>query len=200
MRNKRILKTDERALPRSPRYPPERIVDTALQLVRAQGLEALSARRLARALGCTVRPIYRAFPSMEALRGAVLEQVLERWLAALLNTRASDPFFAMGLGYFRFAREEPWLYRALFSHEHPLLEQRAEALGPVWERMGRHPLLEGMEREALERILRQIWIYTHGLATLVSTGLIQDEEQRLQDQLEQAARLFIAQERGAIEL
>ena len=49
------------------------IRETALQMVRDHGAQALNARALAAALGCSTQPIFKNFPSMEALRRAVVD-------------------------------------------------------------------------------------------------------------------------------
>lgn len=49
----------------------------AFEIVRANGIEALSARSLARALGSSSRPIFTLFKSMEDVHSEVREKALQ---------------------------------------------------------------------------------------------------------------------------
>jgi len=60
---------------------PERISAAALELIDREGLEALTARRLALALGCEAMSLYHHFPSMEQ----ILDAVADRLLAAAIS-------------------------------------------------------------------------------------------------------------------
>jgi TetR/AcrR family transcriptional regulator, tetracycline repressor protein len=56
----------------------ELVVRTALDLVNAEGLEALTMRRLATALGMQLPTIYRLFDSKQALLDEMSEMILSR--------------------------------------------------------------------------------------------------------------------------
>ena len=58
-------------MPPKVRISEQAIVDAAIQIIRDEGEGALNARSLAKALGCSVQPIFHNFPSMEHLREAV---------------------------------------------------------------------------------------------------------------------------------
>ena len=58
----------------------ERIVETAIELIDREGLEALSMRRLGSALGVEAMSLYRHFPS----KAVLLEAVVGRLLAELI--------------------------------------------------------------------------------------------------------------------
>ncbi len=54
----------------------ERIVDAALALVEAEGLAALTTRRLGHALGCEAMSIYHHFPSKQHLLDGMVDHVI----------------------------------------------------------------------------------------------------------------------------
>ncbi len=63
-------------MPPKVRISEQAIVDAAIQIIRDEGEGgALNARSLAKALGCSVQPIFHNFPSMEHLREAVYQKV-----------------------------------------------------------------------------------------------------------------------------
>ncbi len=150
----------------------EKIVAAAFTLVRKKGFHALSARNIARTLSCSTQPIYSCFRSMKALEEAVTDHarsyVAETYLAG--NFFPREPFFSMGLGYIQMAKNDPQLFdlvyqsgrtRALPGADPPARHQRA-----LIEFMKTDPRLRGLDEDTLSRILKHMWIYTHGLAML----------------------------------
>jgi AcrR family transcriptional regulator len=57
---------------------PERIVDAALRIGDANGLDGITTRRLGEALGCAHTAVYLHFPSWDDLLKAVFDRVVER--------------------------------------------------------------------------------------------------------------------------
>ncbi|MBE5808951.1 MAG: TetR family transcriptional regulator [Clostridiales bacterium] len=99
-------------MPRKPVTTREDVVEGAFQLIRSEGMEALTARNLARRLGCSTQPVMYHFPELSAL-----------WEAAYLHADryhteylfAGRDLMQIGLRYIRFAAEEPNLFRFLFQ-------------------------------------------------------------------------------------
>ena len=49
------------------------ILDAALTLTREEGVGAVNARSVAKALGCSTQPVFSQFATMEALRRATFD-------------------------------------------------------------------------------------------------------------------------------
>ena len=97
------------------KFTKEEMVEAALRVVRANGIDALTAKTMADALGTSTQPIFTAFGSMDGIKKEVYAaaiRVYDRYTEAGLQERI--PFFGVGMQYIRFAREEPELYRLLF--------------------------------------------------------------------------------------
>jgi AcrR family transcriptional regulator len=88
---------------------PVGIVDAALALVDAEGLDALSYRRLAEAIGCEAMSLYHYFPS----KGHLLDAVLDRVFGALEIPPPGKPWIER-------LRQAAWNYRAM-ALGHPKL-------------------------------------------------------------------------------
>lgn len=58
-------------MPPKPKYTRDEIVLAAINLVNERGIDVLTARELARYLGCSTRPIFTAFADMDELRHEV---------------------------------------------------------------------------------------------------------------------------------
>jgi len=120
------------ARPRSPLLSRERIVGAALALVDAEGLPALSTRRLAAELGVSGPSLYNHFATKDALLDAVVDHVVgEVDLTMWQAPGGGAPNGGWALALFAWARS----YRAaLVAHPNlvPVLAQgpgrRANAL------------------------------------------------------------------------
>ncbi len=160
----------------------ESVVTAAVEVVRHEGGGALTARGVAAVLGASTQPIYRSFDSMDDLA----EEVADRaYRIAMRYTRdAEDPesaFLAIGLGYLRFSRAEPQLFDFLMTTRRPAMSPMTSDW-PVYElvdKMRRDAILRDTPDAMLRQLLRDMFIYTHGLAALAPTEAEQVQEREL---------------------
>lgn len=100
------------------------LINAGLDLTRAGGPEALTIREATRRVGVSPNAAYRHFADREALLSAVATAIQHRMAARMhgsLRRRgsteppASDRLRAVGLGYIKFALDEPgWFTTAFF--------------------------------------------------------------------------------------
>lgn len=64
------------APPKAHRVDPDEILSTAVEIVTAEGVEALSIRRLANRVGITPMAVYNHFASKDELLGAVIDKLI----------------------------------------------------------------------------------------------------------------------------
>jgi len=155
------------------KFTKAEMIKAALGVVRAKGIDGLTAKTLAEALGISTQPVFTAFDSMENLRQAVYAAavgVYDGYMEAGL--REKIPFFGVGMQHIRFAREEPELYRFLF------LDRAQDSQCSVMQTMAHlqarvRPTLMGIYRiteEEADFYFRNLWLVGHSLATLIVTG------------------------------
>jgi AcrR family transcriptional regulator len=152
------------------------IVDAAFKLVRKNGISALSARNIAKALNCSTQPVYSSFKNMEILEKEVI-LVAARFVQGnylVSNTEQKNNFMSIGLGYIAMAREEKHLFDLLYvsgkvplNFENHIFPVDTDLLLNV---MKKDPYLADLPREDLLELLGHMWIYTHGLTVLTSTN------------------------------
>jgi AcrR family transcriptional regulator len=184
-------------MPPQVNFTQDMILDTAFEIVRKKGLEALSARTISQKLHCSTRPIYTAFQSMKALETLVIEKAREYAIQYMLQEEGSELFLAIGLQYFRFAQEEKELFKILYmSKKEGLASENFQdsIFGPLLERMKQDPHLQAFDDEQLQTILFKMQVFTHGLATLACTGALTSSEEFIRDCLYQMGQSVIAWE------
>ena len=65
-------------MPAAKRISKEAIIDAAEAVLRTGGFEAINARSVAKALGCSTQPIYLTFRNMEELKSALTQRAIEQ--------------------------------------------------------------------------------------------------------------------------
>ena len=167
----------------------EQILDAAVSIIRASGLDGLNARALAHELHCSTQPILYAFSTMEELKRAAYRRVDQLHTEYLLNTPPEgDPLLGIGLNYIRFAVEEPRLFRFLFqsgyAEEKNLLEMIDSAeLTPVLDAMQEGL---GMDRAKTRDVFLTLALFAHGYASIHANNTLTYDESLAAAHLERA--------------
>jgi len=151
-------------MPRSAFFSKEEIVEKALQIVREKGEDALSARSLSKALNCSISPIFTIFKNMEEVSSATREAARKLFSDRMDGVDEYEPAFKeFGIRLIRFAREENNLYHYLFLQK----RSSSEKIHPQAEAGIQNICREfGITDEQARFLLRQIWIFSCGLAML----------------------------------
>lgn len=153
------------------KFTREEMVEAALRVVRAKGIESLTAKTIAHELGISTQPIFTSFGSMDEVKAEVYAaavSVYDRY--ANRGLKEEIPFLGVGKQYIRFAREEPELYRILF------LKQTTE-----YSAMKSMRHLQERARVAMMRVyhisaeeadlyFRNLWLVVYSLSMLIVTG------------------------------
>ncbi len=153
------------------KFTREEMVQAAMRVVRARGLDGLTAKTIADELGTSTRPIFTGFGSMEEVRQEVYAAAV-RVYDGYTNAGLQEPipFWGVGKNYIRFAREEPELYRVLFlarTPEHSATQSMRHLQGLV--RPALMEIYRITEGEA-DLYFRDLWLVVHSLSTLIVTG------------------------------
>jgi AcrR family transcriptional regulator len=94
------------------------LVHAAVDLLNAEGPDALQTRRIAKAAGTSTMAVYTHFGGMQALITAVAEEGLRQFDAAMSVPLTDDPvadLLATGTAYWGYAIDRPHMYRLMFG-------------------------------------------------------------------------------------
>ena len=104
-------------MPPKVKITKQEIVAATLSLLREQGEQAMNARTIAAAIGCSTQPIFSNFDSLDDLQQSVFSAAYSHYHSFLTHEMESGqypPYKAFGMAYIRFAKEEKQLFRVLF--------------------------------------------------------------------------------------
>ncbi len=173
-------------MPPPTRYTAERILHAALELTRASGIDAVSARSIAAALGCSTAPVFTHFASMDALNEGLMDAIMTAFRSAIDADVAqqADPLVGASLGWMRFAVEQPLLYEALFLRRHPW-HTKWGAIRRQWaERMAESHAYRDLSPTTCFSLIGRLSIALHGLGLELWSGrLPADDLPRLVDEI-----------------
>jgi Bacterial regulatory proteins, tetR family. len=146
----------------------ETIMAAALAIVRKKGVEALSARVLGRELGCSSSPIFTAFGSMDELLTEVRKSAIQVFSNQVKDAMNYTPAFKeYGLRFIRFAKKEPNLFKLIFLNP----SAAAEGMNRQAEIIKQSMMQEyALTEEQAGMLISETWIYGCGMATLISSG------------------------------
>jgi len=162
-------------MPPKAKYGREEILNGALSIADREGLDKLSVRRIARELGCSTTPVYSVFKSMSELEASLITRVIDILVSFTEKKHTDNLFLNIGVGIVFFAREYRKLYRILFLESDKIKEMLERFHYSTDQQMKKDQISQLVNDEERKDILRKMWIFTHGLATLISTGYIENE-------------------------
>ena len=152
----------------------QQIIDTALDIVRREGAQAINARNIAKVLGCSTQPVFSNFESMEILRCAVAQRaqgLCEEYLKKEIESGEYPVYKANGMAYIRFAKEEKELFKLLY-----MCDRTGETLPESDELLNRMEDLvqenTGLRHQQAKLFHFEMWAFVHGIATMIATGFL----------------------------
>ena len=116
------------------------ILDVAWDLVRGEGLAALSLRELAKRAGITTPTVYAYFPSKNAIYDAMFGQAAAEFADRMSEPYDSDDPRAILAGgvrrFLHFSASDPARYQLLFQRSIPGFEPSPESFAPAMRALG----------------------------------------------------------------
>lgn len=156
------------------KFTKEQIIQAALEVTRKQGRSGLTARALAEKLGCSVKPIFGLFKNMEEVQQEVWNAANEQYQEYIREDMASGkypPYKASGMAYIRFAKEQTELFKLLFmcDRSKKAEEIQDKQLQPIIALVQKNL---GISKEDAYLFHIEIWIFVHGMATMIATSYL----------------------------
>lgn len=184
-------------MPSSPKIKKEMILKSALDLVKNNGYESLNIKELARKIGCSTQPISWHFQNMEGLRNSLAEYARSYANEKLISTsdQPLQVFEETGISYIRMAKEEPNLFRFLYLNGYK--GQCAGNFNALTSDKTHRELVKNIANffqfstSMAEKYVQNTIIYTHGIASLIATGVIETTIEEAMRLVNKTADLFL---------
>lgn len=156
----------------------DEIVRAAFEIIRVDGVEGLSMRRIADKLGCSVASPYAHFENQEEILRILItdgEKILTQDLkkAQATSTDVFAQLDAIAHAYWNFASENRQLHRLMFSASSGKLYRKSFPTLPTSYRVFLETIRRGISsgaiphpRQSYPAIARTMWAWMYGLIVL----------------------------------
>ena len=159
-------------MPPKQRITRDMILDQSFAMFEREGMDAVNARSIAKALNCSTQPIFSYFSGMEDLKKALDQRAWDSFEESVACKGAGKPSVqSVCNAYVRFAGEQPRLFLHLFMRNGSALQ------GVMLSEELRQSVAE-QESAASELSVTQarqlcnaLWVHAHGLAAARAAGL-----------------------------
>lgn len=160
-------------MPPKNRFTRNEIISCALDIAEEGGLEAVTARAVVSRLEASSKVIFSSFESMAKLQNEVVAAAYQKYLneqTRLCESGEYPVYKASGMAYIRFARSHPKLFKILFMEISPPDEpQKLDELNR-FAGMVSHNV--GIDVDDARMFHLEMWVYVHGIATMIATGYL----------------------------
>jgi AcrR family transcriptional regulator len=177
------------------------LISATRELLAARGPQGFTLADAARKAGVSAAAPYRHFEDRDALMQAVAHEgfVLFGKNIFAATEGHCDPreaLAAMGRAYLAFARAEPGYYAAMFALRHgddaPPDEEHDAAFQLLISTIASILAERNLPGDAASPLAFQIWGLSHGVATLATTGHLDDAGMSAEDILVDGAMALLA--------
>lgn len=152
------------------------ILDAAFSIVREYGMEGLSNRELAKKLNCSIRPIYYQFESAEQMQKELYLKIEKYFYKFLMDNMIDDipKYKQVGINYIKFAKKEKKLFQILFVNGTNLSPDAFVSKdGEDYKELEKLIRLStNLNEDDIKNFHTKMWIFCHGIATLVANDTI----------------------------
>ena len=157
------------------KFTREQIIDAALEVTRKNGFAGLTARKLAAELDSSSKPIFGLFQNMEEVQSEVIaaaNTIYQSCIQKGINSSEYPPYKASGMAYIRFAKEEKELFKLLFMRDRTgeRIEENREEIRPLLNMIMKNI---GLAEEEAYLFHIELWLYVHGIATMIATNYLE---------------------------
>lgn len=168
-------------MPPKVKFSRDEIIAAALDIVREGGMTALTARSLAARLGSSAKPVFGLFENMQEVQKEVMlaaNAEYQEFLYAEMMRGIYKPYKATGMAYIDFARKEKELFKLLFMRDRSdeQGDTRDESIADIIALISRNT---GLSEEEARLFHLEMWIFVHGIATMIVTNYLDWEEEHV---------------------
>jgi len=171
-------------MPPKKKFTKEQIIEKGFEIAKTEGIESITARKIADELGCSVAPIYVNFNDIEDLKRAVVSEIFK--LARNLSQKeyTGDIFLDIGIASLKFAREYSVLFRELVLMKNQYMDHYDQELGnEIIDKIIEDKELNGFSKEEVGTVFLKMRIFQLGLSAMVANEQLPkvfDEEKQIE--------------------
>lgn len=160
----------------------EQIIEKAFEILRDEGFQTITVRRLSSELNCSTQPIYYCFENMGELKKELYLKGKSFFMDYVQSIKkqatAKTDFLELGIAYIRAAKLEQKVFHFI-------------CLECNYSLNGLHDLVKDVQlpKEAADLFLN-LWLYAHGIACIIASNEVPFDEEEIRGLLWNAYQGF----------
>lgn len=174
-------------MPTTIKISKDMILDAAFKIAREEGIEKISNREIAKKLDCSIRPIYYQFENVQEMQKELYLKIEKYFYQFLMNNMVDDipKYKQIGIHYIKFAQKEKKLFQILFMGDMGLTPNAfISKAGKDYEDIEKLiKISTNLDEKEIKDFHTKMWIFTHGIATLVANNTVHLEEKQIKELL-----------------
>lgn len=174
-------------MPTTIKISKDMILDAAFKIAREEGIEKISNREIAKKLDCSIRPIYYQFENVQEMQKELYIKIEKYFYQFLMDNMVDDipKYKQIGIHYIKFAQKEKKLFQILFMGDIGLTPNAfISKAGKDYEDIEKLiKISTNLDKEKIKDFHTKMWIFTHGIATLVANNTVHLEEKQIKELL-----------------
>ena len=177
-------------MPKEVQFTKEEVVRVGYEIVKEEGFEGINARKIGRRLHSSVSPIFYHFKNMEELKGEIYKKIVNTYHEYMLSGEEKEKSYKqMGLSYIQFAKDYPVFFKIMLMGKTVLNAENFVMADKISEEIIKQgQVLTGLTGEEQKKFHIKVWIFTHGIASLVATDAVDFSKEEIEQLLENTVR------------
>ncbi len=169
-------------MPASCKLSKEMIIKKAVVMINKKGWDSLNARDLAKELKISTKPLYRIYQNMDEIKEDIYKEIYRQY-DEFITSRVDNKkaLVTLCVAYVEFAKYYKNLFISLFLSNNLKWQTIDDVLNEKWNQGAIINLVNkhGYTFDQAKELFMHLWLYSNGLATLLSTNKIDIEDKEI---------------------
>jgi len=169
---------------RSIKFSKDEILEKSVEFIKEYGYSKLTARELAKYIGCSTQPIFKNYDNFDMYKND-LKYYLRKDYSSFIRKYIDikDYLYTISYAYALYAKKEPNVFSSLFMTDLAGTRTVKEVLNTDRNRETIDAMIKqyNISLEDAEKIYREVRFYTHGIATQLCVKSIKLTDKEIKD-------------------
>lgn len=189
-------------MPPKQKITKDMILEQAFKITREKGIEAVTARSVAKEVGCSIQPVFCQFATMEDLKQGTFDYACTYLMAEIMRFKDEPDFaYRTSMWVINLARTEPKLFHLLYLSNSYKSEKLLNVM--MNYESNRHVVSKMMEtynidKETCKDIMIRSFLFLYGTATMIATNNINFTDDQVADMMKRTVEDMVSNIKGRI--
>ena len=169
---------------RTIKYSKEDILEKSVDFIKVQGYSKLTARELAKYIGCSTGPIFKNYENFDMYKEDLKFYLRKDYSSFIYKyVDINDYLYTISYAYAFYAKKEPNVFFSLFMADFAGSRTVEEVLNTDrnFETIEAMVKQYNITLEEAKRVYREVRFYTHGIATQLCVNSIKLTDREIKD-------------------